>query len=261
MKQEQDYREYYKSSEAAEEYDESSYGADTYASLLWGIQKSILVTFLVRMRTARSRIRYLDFACGTGRVAAVVEDFVDESYGVDISQAMLDRAATRTKHTVLVKGDVTRDENVIVGKFDLITVFRFVLNAQPELRDHALSRLCKAMSGDDSYLIFNMHTNKYSYAFVSWLWYAIFGQSESKDARRYMSRDDCIKIANNVGLHVIRVRGVGFVSGKLFHVFPLRLVMFIESVLSKVPLLGLLGTDLLFFCKRKGDEGVKAGCG
>ena len=257
MKQEQDYREYYTSRDVAKEYDETSYGTATYASLLWRIQKSILIRFLVRLRTRRSRIRYLDFACGTGRVAAVVENFVDESYGLDISQAMLDRAATRTKHTRLIKGDMTMDENVIMGKFDLITAFRFVLNAQPELRKRALSMLCKAMSGDESYLIFNMHTNKYSYAFVSWLWYAIFGQAEGKDVRRYMSRHDCVKMANDAGLHVIQVRGVGFVSGKLFNVFPWRLVMFVETVLSRMPWSGVLGTDLLFFCVKKEDGGAK----
>lgn len=253
MNQSEDYREYYKTKESAEEYDRKAYSKGTYASFLWEIEKKILLEFLISLRNTRDRIRYLDFACGTGRIVSIIENFVDESYGIDISQVMLDHAAKKTKRTILIQGDITKDDGIIIGMYDLITVFRFVLNAQPELREGALKILCSRMNSIESWLIFNMHANKYSYAFVSYLWYKFFGQANNKDTKRYLSRNDCIKIANDAGLDVIKIKGLGFISGRLFRVLPsLPLALLVEVSLSKLPLVNLLGTNLIFFCKRKG---------
>jgi SAM-dependent methyltransferase len=251
MSKRDDYREYFKSVEAAKEYDESSYSRETYASVLWDIERSIITQFIVSLRKAKDKTRYLDFACGTGRVASVVENLVDESYATDISQAMLDRAATKTKHTVLIQGDVTANANIVPSDFDVITVFRFVLNAQAELRDCALKIVSGKLRSCDSWLIFNMHANKYSYAFAKYLWYRVVGQSADKDEKRYLSRGDCIRIAHDAGLDVIRVQGVGFLSGKLFSLLPLSMAVFIETQLARVPVVDRLGTDLIFFCRRK----------
>jgi SAM-dependent methyltransferase len=252
MDQKEDYRDYYESKESAEEYDEKSYGKGTYASILWEIEKNLLIKFVKSLRNSREKIRYLDFACGTGRIVAAIENLADESYGIDINQSMLDRAANKTKNTILIKGDVTKDEKIIDGYFDLITTFRFVLNAQPELRDSALKILSGRMSDNNSWLIFNMHTNKYSYAFVSYLRYMAFGQPKDKDRKRYLSKKDCLRIAKNADLDVIKIKGLGFLSGKLSRILPLPMVLFIEKSMSALPWWNLFGTDLIFFCKKKG---------
>ena len=217
----------------------------------YGCVDTSLSTQIISLKKDKKKIRYLDFACGTGRIVSAIETFVDESYGIDINQSMLDRAAEKIKLTTLIQGDVTQDETLIDGKFDLITTFRFVLNANPELRDSALKILSNNLCSNDSWLIFNMHTNKYSYAFISYLWYLIFGQSQDKDTKRYLSKSDCIKIANNAGLDVVMIKGLGFMSGKLARILPSMLIENIEIFLAKVPLFNLLGTDLIFFCKKK----------
>ena len=251
MRQRDDYREYFKSTEAAKEYDESSYAQGTYGSVLWNVERRIIVQFIMSLTKTNGKLRYLDFACGTGRIAAVVEDLVDESYAVDISQAMLDRAKSQTKHTTLIQGDVTGNADIVPGEFDVITTFRFVLNAQSELRDCAMRILANKLKSDGSWLIFNMHSNKYSYAFLNYLWCRIVGQDASKDERRFLSMRDCVRIAHEAGLDVVKVRGLGFLSGKLFKLVPLSLAVFIENQLAKVPLFNLLGNDLIFFCKKR----------
>ena len=40
-------------------------------------------------RLTRGGGRYLDFACGTGRITAIVAPLVGESVGVDVSESML----------------------------------------------------------------------------------------------------------------------------------------------------------------------------
>jgi SAM-dependent methyltransferase len=246
----QDYREYFNSKESAEEYDEKSYLEGTYMAELWKIEKSILHDFLVSLKSKGGKTKYLDFACGTGRITAVVEDLVDESYGLDISQAMLDRAAANTRKTKLITGDLTRDKDILPGKFDLITAFRFVLNAQPELRENALKILSDKMVSSDSWLIFNMHCNKYSYAFFSYLWYRFF-KKENGDTRNYLTRRDCIRIANDAGLDVVKIKGIGYFSRKLFSIFPSSLVLFAEKMFSKIPYFNRFGCDLIVFCKKK----------
>lgn len=247
----EDYRDYYHSEASAREYDEVAYRPGTYGYILWELEKSILENFLVSFRSKKERIRYLDFACGTGRIVSVIENYVDESYGIDINQSMLDRAVKKTNRTIMIQADVTKDDSIINCKFDLITTFRFVLNANPELRSSALKVLSNSLSANDSWLIFNMHTNKYSYAFFSYLFYKIFGQAKYKDIKRYLSISDCIKIANDADLDVIKIKGLGFLSSKVFRILPSPLGQLIEKVLSRIPLFNLLGTDLIFFCNKK----------
>ena len=252
MDKNQDYRDYYQSKESATEYDEVAYKEGTYGSIIWKLEKEILEAFLISLRKKSDKIRYLDFACGTGRIISAVEKFVDESFGIDINQSMLDRAADKLKNTTLIQGDITKNDKIIEYKFDLISTFRFVLNANPELRESALKILSNNLNSDKSWLVFNMHTNKYSYAYMSYLWYSIFGQSPDNDIRRYMTRNECIRIANNAGLKVVKIRGLGFLSGKLYSMLPSSLALGLERTLLKIPIFNQLGTDLIFFCQKKG---------
>src|SRR5438874_9368849 len=72
-----------------------------------------------------SRIpRYLDFACGTGRITQRVEPLAVESIGVDVSESMLAAARLKCQKTRFVCVDLTREEPDL-GTFDLVTSFRF----------------------------------------------------------------------------------------------------------------------------------------
>ena len=101
--------------------------------------------------------RYLDFACGTGRITQRVEGLSQESYGVDISESMLAVARNKCQRTKFVCVDLTR-EDPDLGLFDVVTSFRFFGNAQDELRAAALSAISRRMR-PGGHLIINNHRN------------------------------------------------------------------------------------------------------
>ncbi|SRR5260221_7030448 len=101
--------------------------------------------------------RYLDFACGTGRITAIVAPLVSESVGVDLSESMLAEARSKCPTTHFLLADLTR-EDVDIGQFDLATSFRFFGNAEPELRQAAIAAIAKRLR-PRGFLIVNNHRN------------------------------------------------------------------------------------------------------
>jgi len=102
--------------------------------------------------------RYLDFACGTARIAELVSGFTREAIGVDISESMLEEARTKCPTIRFVHADLTRDDSLDLGQFDLVSSFRFFGNAQSALRHQVLAVLASLVK-PGGYLIINNHRN------------------------------------------------------------------------------------------------------
>ena len=105
--------------------------------------------------------RYLDFACGTGRVTQVVGALASHSVGVDVSPSMVEQAKEKCPQTQFVLQDLTL-EPLAVAPFDLVTTFRFLGNAQPDLRSAAL-RALHDLVAPRGRLIVNNHRNPVSF--------------------------------------------------------------------------------------------------
>ena len=58
---------------------------------------------------------HLDFACGTGRIAATLQERVTKTTGVDISAEMLSVARNRLPGAELVCGDMVADPSIVPG--------------------------------------------------------------------------------------------------------------------------------------------------
>jgi ubiquinone/menaquinone biosynthesis C-methylase UbiE len=101
--------------------------------------------------------RYLDFACGTGRVTEQVAAMATESVGVDISPTMIEEARRKCPRTRFELVDLTAQDPDL-GTFDLITSFRFFGNAQDGLRDAVLAALTRRLDRD-GHLVINSHRN------------------------------------------------------------------------------------------------------
>ena len=101
--------------------------------------------------------RYLDFACGTGRITALVAPLAKESVGVDISPTMIEEARHKCPQTQFHLTDLTAGDPEL-GSFDLITSFRFFGNAQDALREAALDALTRRLA-PQGHLIINSHRN------------------------------------------------------------------------------------------------------
>lgn len=109
--------------------------------------------------------RYLDFACGTGRITRQLESRADESFGVDISPSMLRTARARCRFTEFVHADLTdltRDTHELSG-FDVVTAFRFFGNAEPALRRDSLVAINRALR-TGGHLILDNHRNPHALA-------------------------------------------------------------------------------------------------
>ena len=101
--------------------------------------------------------RYLDFACGTGRITSVMEDMAQTSFGMDVSESMVAQARRRCLNTEFVLADITA-RSVELEPVDCVTAFRFFGNAQDSLRASVLEKL-SALVATDGYLIINNHRN------------------------------------------------------------------------------------------------------
>ncbi len=103
---------------------------------------------------------YLDFACGTGRDTSIVSPLTKSSFGVDVSDSMLEKAKNKCPNTEFISIDIT-EKNLDIEPGDLITSFRFFGNAQDSLRSKVLAELNKSLKMD-GYLLINNHRNPWS---------------------------------------------------------------------------------------------------
>jgi SAM-dependent methyltransferase len=121
--------------------------------------------------------RYLDFACGTGRITEQVAPLAKQSTAVDISPTMIDQARAKCPGTRFFLGDLTQDA-MDLGQFDLATSFRFFGNAQDELREGAMRAVARHLV-PGGHLIINSHRNPKAF-------YAVFERMTGGTAMKDM---------------------------------------------------------------------------
>ncbi len=246
------YRNRFMRPEDAEKYDNRVYSGDSVNDLLWDTERPLIENLVERFRAEQDRVEYLDFACGTGRIISLVEKHVDSATGIDISPEMLKLAARKAKSAAFHCCDITRDSEAPRGQYDLITSFRFLTNAEVELRRSALACLTERLRGDDSLLLINIHSNLLSYKILL----APYHWLGKKLSKRQGSRAQCLTRGRvlselrEAGLKVEKVIGLGFVSGRLLPFMPYRLALWIERKLAGLPLLQRFGVNLLFVCRK-----------
>lgn len=241
------YRRRFIDSAEADFYDEAAYAPETYSSLLWLLEQGFLREVIGQLRSTSSELEYLDFACGTGRVLAFMEPLVDSATGVEISEAMLERAAGKVASAKLIQGDLTKESLLVAERFDLITAFRFVLNAEPELRVSALRQLAGLLRDDHSLLIFNIHINLWSYKLATWLLQRVRLQPKGN----FMTFRQVRRLAGECGLVVERAYGCGFLSRRALKVIGREKLFAVENRLSMVKPLRRFGSDQIYVARRR----------
>jgi predicted TPR repeat methyltransferase len=181
--------------------------------------------------------RHLDFACGTGRATGFVKGFVDTTVGVDVSAAMLDQAQERFPSARFVCGDVSEDPNLLdpLGPFDLVTVWRFIAPAEPELRLAALSAIARSME-DGGLLVVNNNANRTSlHCLALFVRSLVRAQSQwSATYRGFLSHRELLSLLEGVGLNVLETRGVSYLPEQLTRRLPGWLWMPVERALGRL---------------------------
>ena len=144
--------------------------------------------------------RFLDFACGTGRITQTVAPLAREAIGVDVSHSMLEIARAKCPHVRFIEADVTR-EPVALGHFDVVTAFRFLGNAQDELRNDAVRTISELLR-PGGFFIVNNHRNPAS---IATLLHRMTGGAHGMDLTYFKLR----RLLLDHGFTIFRVRAIG----------------------------------------------------
>jgi SAM-dependent methyltransferase len=125
-----------------------------YYAALWTKIEMPLVENTLRALGGPDK-KCLDFACGTGRITNVAADCFGEVVGVDISESML--AYARVPENVRLR-HVDMTVEPLTEIFDVVTAFRFFLNAEDRLRREALQAIREHLI-EEGRLVCNVHMN------------------------------------------------------------------------------------------------------
>jgi len=198
------YRDSHKYEGKGAEYE--SYYGEPWQKFLWAREQKVLSAILATYFVDRD-IHLLDFACGTGRITSFLEQRVTTSTGVDVSDSMLAIARRKLKQTELIEADITADNPLQGRTFNLITAFRFFVNAEPQLRAAAIKALAPLLA-EDGYFVFNNHQN-YGCPWIKLRCWR-HRQLGSRGIFNVMSADQMRELVAGVGLEIVDVRPIGF---------------------------------------------------
>jgi ubiquinone/menaquinone biosynthesis C-methylase UbiE len=200
MSVEKSYTESHKEKGKGAGYDEH-YSTDRWRRFLWSQEqralKNIIDTFF-----KGQKVHLLDFACGTGRICKFFEPYVETVTGVDVSESMLEIARQKLAKAQVLHADITRETVLNGRKFNLITAFRFFLNAEPQLREAALKALVPLLA-DDGYLVFNNHRNSTAPL-------VRFKYERAHNQRNLMSMQETNDLMQKFGLKIVKLYPIGF---------------------------------------------------
>src|SRR5690625_3239546 len=112
------YRNRFRHKNAGKEYDE--FFVNRVDSLIWlGFVKPFVFNIL-RQEAPEGSGKYLDFACGTGRILSVGGQVFNDATGIDISESMLEIEKKRMTSAKQLYLYVTQDDNEIIDFFDFV---------------------------------------------------------------------------------------------------------------------------------------------
>ncbi len=236
---------------AVSDYEAKEYGAGSYSSFIWDLQRPVVEKIVKDFRRQRSGpIRLLDFACGTGRVISTLEPLVDTAEGVDISENMVAVARSKCLKAKLKVGDVLLQPELLQPEYDIITSFRFLLNVEPELRAKVLRRLRGVLRSPDGLLVVNVHGNSRSLRHPAILWRRWRERSQKTGAMlNEMSPAETKQLLQENGFQIVRQFGFGMLPPTFYRTPLKRAAAAADSALAGENSWKNLSIDMLFLCR------------
>lgn len=141
-----DYTEVFRDDATVDRYESETYAPGSYDSVINDRERAWLRPFAAEA-FSQPPVQ-LDFACGTGRALRMLDGVVAEALGYDTSEAMLSRARIQgvnaRLHVISESGPLPDLAELPPGP-RLVTVFRLVLNAPPQVRERALAFAAEAL--------------------------------------------------------------------------------------------------------------------
>lgn len=141
--------------------------------------------------------RYLDFACGTGRILEIGHNLFSEAVGLDLSEDMLEVARRKLPSVRFYCADITKHPDSLDGKFDCVSIFRFLLNAEEPLRREVLAWIAAHMN-PGAVLIGNIHMYTYSLSGIA----TVAAKSSGNREINHVSRRHIAKLLSGAGFRI-----------------------------------------------------------
>jgi SAM-dependent methyltransferase len=236
-----DYRESHNSPNYGQKYSEA-YKSGYYAAQWRDLEIPILTSLFTR--SALDTRSCLDFACGTGRIATLASKYFDRVVAVDIAAPMIEQVPKIDNVSCILR-DITLEK--LSEHFDVITAFRFFLNAQESLRIEAIRAMHSHLK-PGGILICNNHMNSSSPMGIAYQLLSSAGLGNQKTlSTRHLS-----DLLEGGRFSVSRIIPYSFLPrpGPLLSKVTERLVLPVEkcSKFLKVP--GSLAQAALLICRR-----------
>jgi SAM-dependent methyltransferase len=244
-KEDASYRQSHSAPGYGQRYD-ANYAVGYYAAIFREVESRILEKIFLDLRGGRDSL--LDFACGTGRITRLAEPHFRRVVGVDVSEAMLQRARAAGNQDYVMQ-DLTR--HPLNEKFSVITAFRFFLNAEPALRRDALGAI-KNHLAPGGRLVCNIHMNSRS---VMGLIYRLTKWIPFVPKHNTLSIDQFEKLLQEGGFVIDRVSWYGVTPrpGRLFPRLLDRWLGPIERVFSTLGLQGRFSHSFIVVARSTED--------
>jgi len=232
-------------------YDAKEYGAGSYSSRMWELQRPVVLDLIRQFREQSKRpLNLLDFACGTGRVLSCLEPLAESIDGVDISEEMVAVARKHCRKAALRVGNVVTQPELLGKNYDVITAFRFLLNVEPAVRRSVLKRLREVIRQPEGLLIVNVHGNSRSLRHPAIVWRRWRERSRPSDAMlNEMSPNETRALLRECGFEVVQQFGFGIMPPTLYRTPLQGLAGAVDRALAGDNACRNCSIDLLFICR------------
>jgi SAM-dependent methyltransferase len=240
-----DYTEVFQNAAAVARYQRVVYAPGSWASVVDARQRRFLRA-LARRRFPAPPVQH-DFACGTGRVLRALAGRVSAAHGYDSSVEMLARAADTGAELHVVDPDGPVPSPVPTDGPALVTLFRLLLNAPPDLRDRALSFAAAALPTPDSgLLVVENHGNRRSLRHLR-----RFRRPRGNAWFAELSHVEVADLLSRHGFRLVERRGFALLPQGAYRRRWLRpLARLIDAAATRIPALAPVCTDVLYVARR-----------
>jgi SAM-dependent methyltransferase len=231
--------------------------ANRFELAIFQLEHGLLIDLFRRLRSSDPGTRYLDFACGTGRILAVFKDLIHSKVGIDTSSGQLELAGQKVPDAELICGNVVTNPELLGDRqFDFITSFRLLLNLEPENRVPIL-RALRDLLAPGGHLIVDNHMNRYSILGLM----ALAAHKVLRVPRKpfvpagrrgiisTMSEREMRVALGAAGFQVHEVHRLFVFPGhKSLLLLPTRWLVALEARLSRLPVVNLLSKNQIYVC-------------
>ena len=244
-----DYTEVFQDADAVTRYQRVVYAPGTWASVVSARQRRFLRALVARRFETPPVLH--DFACGTGRVLRALSGRVSAAHGYDSSVEMLAQAADTEAQLHVVDVDGPAPVPVPTDGPALVTIFRLLLNAPPELRDRALSFAAAALPTPASgFLVVENHGNRRSLRHTAGRLRRARRSARQTAWFAELSHAEVTDVLSRHGFEVVERRGFALLPQGAYRRRWLRPLARLIDAATRLPALAAISTDVLYVAQR-----------